>query len=400
MFGINTKQRRAAAAVAAVLALGAACANPTAGPTPTVSSSDGDRIVAVASATANEFRPSFTPTAWHELNTAAQSRNVSNGSTGKSSVAVINTADGKSQFTVSLTPRRADGRVEHGHQRTKLIDENLRRLAERLSTTAANRPGLDLLDGIDNAIRGNHPGLLLVISSGLSTNGGFDLRKVGWDADPATVAQQLAGAGLLPDLRGWRVLFTGIGSTAGDQPALPLPLRTKLVDYWMAICTAAGALPCAIDDTRVPPVPSLATVETPIVPVKGVSSVEGPNNTVTAVLSNSMLGFDGDSAELSPIAVDLLRQLAERINVKTAGAETAVVTVNGYAADPPNSTPEGRRQLAQDRADATARELAANGVTARIDPHGVGTPPGATAIRGGVFDETLAEGMRRVEITY
>jgi outer membrane protein OmpA-like peptidoglycan-associated protein len=196
------------------------------------------------------------------------------------------------------------------------------------------------------------------------------------------------------------VLFTGLGSTTGEQPPLPLPQRTTLSEYWQAICAAMGATECRVDDTRVEPAAPTATVATPAVPVDGITSVTGPDDRTTTVLSNDMLGFTGDSAALSPVAIDLLHQIAERINAKTAGHPDAVVTVNGYAADPPRSTDQGRRQLSQQRADATRQALTGDGVTARIEAHGLGTPPGSTAMVGGVFTEAVASGLRRVEITY
>ena len=68
----------------------------------------------------------------------------------------------------------------------------------------------DLLATIAAAIRAAPPpATLIVISSGLSTSGGLDLRQVGWDASPSSVAAQLKARGLLPDLAGYRVISLG-----------------------------------------------------------------------------------------------------------------------------------------------------------------------------------------------
>ncbi len=59
----------------------------------------------------------------------------------------------------------------------------------------------------------------------------------------------------LPDLTGWRVIFVGLGDTAGTQPALTPPLRRLIVDLWTAICTASGAAECIVDKQLVSAAP-------------------------------------------------------------------------------------------------------------------------------------------------
>ncbi|WP_410608597.1 hypothetical protein [Amycolatopsis sp. lyj-109] len=360
----------------------------------------GDRVVIVASATANEPRPAVTDLARQVLVDAANSGNVSSGGEGKSSVALVAAADGVESRQLVLTPRRADGALEHGLQRPSLIERNVQAAADAVAATAAARAGLDLLAGIDAATRGVTPGRLIVVSSGLSTAGAFDLRQVGWDAQPEEVASQLAAKKALPHLENWHVLFTGLGSVAGAQPPLPGPAHDKLLQYWQAICARAQAAGCDFDDKRVPAEPSHATVATPVVPVPGVTSVVGPAGQVSTTVSDSALGFSGDSAVLSPGAQDLLRALAGSITARLAGRPGAVVTIRGYAADPPGSTAAGRRQLADERARAVAGALGQAGVRQPLDAAGIGTQPGRTAMAGGRFDEAAAAAMRRVEIAY
>ena len=96
---------------------------------------------------------------------------------------------------VSLTPRRADGEVDYGPDRNSELAANVSRVQQLLNTLAASKP-FDLLAIIAQAVRvTTHPGTLLVLSSGLSTAGGFDLRQVGWGADPRTAAVSLAQPG-------------------------------------------------------------------------------------------------------------------------------------------------------------------------------------------------------------
>ena len=83
---------------------------------------------------------------------------------------------------------------------------------EQSSSSEAAAGLFDLLGPLASAARvTSPPGTLLVVSCGLSTRGGLDLRQVGWDADPATVAAQLKDRGLLPQPRRLASLFSGLG---------------------------------------------------------------------------------------------------------------------------------------------------------------------------------------------
>lgn len=357
---------------------------------------DGERIVVLASASTNEPRPSLPPGIESRLAEAAHSQNATDGKNGKGSLAIVTSADGETAQTLPLTPRRANGAVEHGLQRENLIDANVQRVSAAVGGLAAIRPGVDLLSGIDNAVRGVGPGTLVVLSSGLSTAGGFDLRRAGWQVEPVALATELKTRGLLPELDGWRVVMSGIGATAGTQSPLSLPTRERLVAYWQEICRAAGAAECLFDEARLDPRPPNGHVATPDVPVPGIVSVSGPDGTTRTTLTNDVLGFAGDSAALSPAAQGVLAELAMRIAAKPA----ARVVVRGFTADPPGSTEQGRADLSAVRAGAVAAALKAAGVAVPIDSSGGGTAPGMTAMSGGVFDEGVAVKMRRVDITY
>ena len=229
-----------------------------------------EMVVVLPSATANEPAPTLAPAdralLYHAG--AASTRGVAY---------VVSPATGQAT-RVGLTPVRADGQVEYGPRRDYLLSQNVNRVQRVLRTEAATGP-FDLLQMIGSAVRvTSHPGTLLILSSGLSTAGGFNLRDVGWDANPRTVATQLRQRGLLPRLAGWRLVFSGLADVSGRQPTLPLPQRTTLTAYWMAICQATGAAACRIDDTIRPDPPSRSTTPVPVVPVPAVVPVTGPHH--------------------------------------------------------------------------------------------------------------------------
>ena len=97
---------------------------------------------------------------------------------------------------VPLTPRRADGQVEYGPRRGYLLDQNVSRVAAA-AAAAGRQPGRSTYwDMIAAAVRvTSPPGTLLILSSGLSTAGGFDLRQVGWGAEPRPDRRAAEAAG-------------------------------------------------------------------------------------------------------------------------------------------------------------------------------------------------------------
>ena len=178
-----------------------------------------DVIVIVPSATANEPAPELAPDNRSLLEQA--------GATSTQADAyIVNPTTGQ-PTEVPLTPRRADGQVEYGPRRDYLLSQNVNRVGQLLQGEAAGGP-FNLLDMIASAVRvTSGPGTLLILSSGLSTAGGFDLRQVGWDADPSSIAAQLKQRGLLPDLSGWRVIFSGLGDTAAGSHRCPCPSKRR-----------------------------------------------------------------------------------------------------------------------------------------------------------------------------
>jgi outer membrane protein OmpA-like peptidoglycan-associated protein len=344
-------------------------------------------VVIVPSATANEPAPELAADDLSLLQTA--------GATSTDADAyVVDPATGQ-PTEVPLTPRRTDGQVEYGPRRSDLLAQNVDRVEQILRGEASDGP-FDLLGLIASAVRATSPpGTLLILSSGLSTAGGFDLRQVGWDASPATVAAQLKARGLLPVLAGWQVVFSGLGDTAGTQPPLPLPQRTTLTSYWMAICHAAGAPSCRADEMTRPDPPSRSKTAVPVVPVPTVQSVRGPHGSTSISIPNDEL-FGFASASLLAGADSILGPLAAKAR---SGHLTATIT--GYAS-PDGGSPAYNLALSRTRA-----------LTVRVRLVALGLPPSQiTSVTGlgtdgetsqacdvsGQFDETVCALKRRVVV--
>lgn len=344
-------------------------------------------IVVVASATRNEPAAVLASSDLADLRRAALTR-------GGAIAYVVDTNTGQ-PTTVMLTPLRPDGRIDYGPDRDTRLAANLNQVQVLLGRQAADG-FFDLLSLLARAVKVSAtPGTLIVVTSGLSTAGGFNLRQVGWYANPAAVAAQLKREGLLPPLTGWHVIFSGLGDTAGNQPALPLPQQTELVDYILAICHAAGAASCGIDDVTRPDPPSLSTYPDPVVPVPVVTSVQGPHHWTGENVPADMF-FRLNSSQLLPGVDSILGPLAAR-----AVAYDLQVSIQGFAS-PETGSPAYNKALSLARALAVRARLIALGVSpdqiVQVEGEGTAGKTAAACYRGGHLDEAVCGKLRRVVI--
>ena len=344
-------------------------------------------IVLVASATRNEPLAVLAPPDLADLRRDALAR-------GGAIAEVVNPNTGQ-PTTVTLTPRRPDGQVEYGPNRHALLAENLNQVQHLLARQAADQP-FDLLSLLAKAVKVSPtPGTLIVVSSGLSTAGGFDLRQLGWYANPAAAARQLEREGLLPALTGWHVTFSGLGDIAGDQSALPLPQQAELVAYILAICQAAGAASCATDDVTRPDPPALSTYPAPVVPVPAVTPVQGPHHWTGENIPADMF-FRLNSPQLLPGADSILGPLAAR-----AVAQHLQMKITGFAS-PETGSPSYNQALSLARAQSIQARLIALGVSpdqiVQVAGDGTAGQTAAACYRGGRLDEAACAKFRRVLI--
>ncbi|MGE5287133.1 MAG: OmpA family protein [Micromonosporaceae bacterium] len=344
-------------------------------------------FVVVGSGTRNEPAALLAPPDLATLSNA--------GATSSDAIAYVVDPTTGQPTKVSLTPRRPDGQVEHGPRRAQLLAENVSRVQWLLGREAADTP-FDLLSLMAAAIRvTSTPGTIIVVSSGLSTAGGFDLRQVGWGADPRAMGAQLKDRGLLPRLAGWHVVFSGLGDTAAPQPALPQPQRAELTAYWLAICRAAGAASCRTDEvTRLDP-PSRSTTPVPTVPVPAVRSVVGPHHEGGKIVPADTF-FAFNSARLLPGADSILGPLATQ-----ATSRHLKVSITGYAS-PDGGSNAYNKALSLARAMSIRARFLSLDVPAsqivKVTGDGTAGKTASACYRGGHLDETICARLRRVVI--
>ena len=152
----------------------------------------------------------------------------------------------------------------------------------RGSDAAPTAPGSDVVAAVDEAAR-HRPARLLVVSDGVATAGRLDLNRIGLDADPDEVAEQLAADGLSDGLRGLEVTWTGMGETA---VALPTSAAENLERMWTASLVRAGvpADRLLVDHTGTPPrrlLPGTALPPDPVTVPEVATIVVGAGTTIT-----------------------------------------------------------------------------------------------------------------------
>ena len=344
-------------------------------------------IVVIASGTRNEPDPMLAAPDLAILQRAATSSSAAFAE-------VVNQNTGQ-PVEVPLTPLRPDGEVDYGPDRAERLAANLGRVQALVRRAAADVP-FDLLSFIAEAVRVSpKAGTLIVVSSGLSTAGAFSLLQVGWGADPGMVAAQLKRAGLLPDLAGWHVVFSNLGTTSSPQPALPLPQRSELTSYWLAICHAAGAASCQLDTITRPDPPTRSSRLVPAVPVPKVTLFTRPDGSARVTIPDDTF-FAFDSAKLLPGADAVLGPLAAR--AITAHLD---VSITGFAS-PDGGTAAFNERLSLRRARSCRSRLIALGVPpskiVSVAGRGTAGTLAAACYRDGRLDETVCAKFRRVVI--
>lgn len=346
-----------------------------------------DEIVVLASGTRNEPGPDLAAPDTALLRRAAVSSDAA--------VAYVVSPSTGQATRVALTPRRPDGQVDYGPDRDQVLAGNLSQVRRLVRGEVARTP-FDLLSFMAAAVRVTAAkGTLIVVSSGLSTAGAFDLRQVGWGASPEVIAGQLKRAGALPDLAGWHVVFSGLATTAPPQPALPLPQRSELTSYWLAICRAAGAVSCRTDEVTRPAGRSDSSLPVPVVQVPAVRSVQGPHGWKGRdIPADAFFAFN--SSRLLPGASEILGPIAAQI-IRT-GQKIRIV---GFSS-PDGGTLAYNKALSIRRAESVKISLIALHVAGSqiVQVTGKGTDghPAAACYRDGHLDETICGRLRHVLI--
>ncbi|GLZ42427.1 OmpA family protein [Actinokineospora sp. NBRC 105648] len=265
----------------------------------------GETLVIAVTAVANEPAPTLTTAA----RTAVQD--------------ALNTDHARLRVVVSGMERPTvvadeDLRLLRGSQvendaarRAELTARRMSQVAEVVGGAAGQVPNLDLFTLLDHVARTPGRVTAVVISSGVQTTGPLALARLGWDqVGTAQVVAQAEHEGLVPDLRGKRVVFSSLGEVRQPQEVLPPPLRERLARMWLGICEAGGG-DCSVDREPVTGGPPHSSTPVPTVPVPHAPALTAPAAAPVELPSDILFG--PDSADLLPDAEPLLRQVVQAL---------------------------------------------------------------------------------------
>lgn len=345
-------------------------------------------IVVVATATANEPGVRLPPGFDDTLGAA--------NATHRGSVTILMPRGGRTEqsgdpLPVAVLRDGSDPENDPG-----LVAEGLNHisaeLTSRVERMASDEPNLDLLTGLNDAARRAPRATLVAISSGLQTTGLVDFTGLGWDFRNSDVIANLRDHGFLPDLSGKKVVFVGLGDTAGAlQSPLPEPMRAKVESLWLDVCHAAGADDCTTaQPASTAPTVSTAAAKVVAVPVFSLPPLPAAGGSMP--MPTEAL-FAPNSADLLPQARGPLEALARELIDRGATVDLVGRTWSIGPADT-------ARELSEQRAKAVAAALVQYGVPRELigsitgvgydDPiHPAGADPAATAAANRVVVVTV-----------
>ncbi|MGW4110569.1 OmpA family protein [Actinosynnema sp. NPDC004786] len=228
------------------------------------------------------------------------------------------------------------------------FEQNLNRLAGRLSELGGTSEDLDPLSVLADMATAAGPAVLVLQSSGLQTTDPIDLTRLGLDFDIASVVASVPDDAL-PELTGKDVIFSGLGQAVGDQPPLPPAARDALVELWLGICAKFGAKSCTNDPEPVPGGASIGRADVPVVDIG-----EVVHQDALVHLPNSVL-FKAGSDELAAGAREVLEEVARKFDNRT--------TARVIARTASSASPEAAIDLTQRRGRRVVSALTELGVS-------------------------------------
>lgn len=277
-----------------------------------------------------------------------------------------------------------------------------------MKSQAANDPQVDYLEGLRkaarslNSLEGYGSKTIVVVGTGLSTQGTLNFQNNLLSAEPDYVLDLLEEKNEIPNLEGITVVWQQMGDVASPQQELSQTQRKRLQNIWKGLVERGGG-EFVPDDTMPNPVdteksyPEVDTVELPaetpvsfdenIFEIKDASLLKAP-----VMLTEEQVSFVPDKAAyldeeaakttIKPIAEYLLanRQITILLAGTTAGDEDSDYTM----------------ALSQNRADAVKNTLTAMGVDeSRIIAVGLGSND-PWHIYGGGCEGGIASANRKV----
>lgn len=271
----------------------------------------------------------------------------------------------------------------------------------------ANDAQVDYLAGLRMAVRSlsslkGYDKTIVVIGTGLSTQGTLNFQNNLLSVEPEAVLDQLEEKNEIPDFTGFRVVWQQLGDTASPQQDLSQTQRKRLQEIWGGIVERGGGI-FVYDDIMGNPVtkasfPTVDTVDLPAeTPVdfdatmfdtEDESLLEEP-----VMLTEEQVSFVPDKAIYldEKKAAETIQPIADFL----AAHKQITVLLAGTTAGDLDS--EYTMTLSQERADAVRNSLIQLGVDgSRIVALGLGCNNDPWHVYGAGYEGSIASGNRKV----
>ncbi len=208
------------------------------------------------------------------------------------SVSVI-VADGAPNVRGSYKIVKPDKSITDGKRRS-LAKQNTAAIVAECASAKAITPEVDLLAAVKTGANDLHSAkesrkLMCIYDNGICTAGLLNLLKGDvLKSDHGAVIDQLKALHALPDLSGVKVLWIGLGCTAGEQCKVPDSYQYALKTLWKAIIEASGG-----------------SIEFDTTPVQGQEGGGLPHVSAVPFIEDSLnIEFTSPEALDNPVAFD------------------------------------------------------------------------------------------------
>lgn len=165
--------------------------------------------------------------------------------------------DGEPFLACDYNIKKPDKKIDET-KRKQLAEKSRKQILLGISEAKAETPEIDLLSSIElssQALKGSGGSqkTMLVFDSGLSTCPPLDFSQANViDAPADVIVEQLENMHAIPDLYGIDIVWSGMGTTCGEQEKLTSDYKYKLQTLWEAILTAGGASSVTFDPSPLP----------------------------------------------------------------------------------------------------------------------------------------------------
>ncbi len=239
---------------------------------------------------------------------------------------------------------------------------------------------------------------IFVVDSGLSTSGYVNFIKHNlFDTDISLLIEKLREKHAIPDLRGIKIVWYGLGDVCGDQATLPAEKAFRLKEIWPAILSESGAENVEFNST-----PLKAVKYNGKLP--NVSEVPVPVSDIGTGIDNGYVPIDIESLGFKPdTALILNKTVAEQCLSDVIACLENNPSLNIVIAGSCATVGSGGKTLSKERADAVKKILCDRGIDrSRISTIGLGSMECSLRVDDlnpdGTLNETLAKQNRAVFI--